>query len=184
MLEVREIRADDAGDFLRLCQELDDETRFMMLEPGERQTSVEEQRSEISRVLERDNSTILVATDEGRIVGYAAAYGGEFRRNRHSASVVAGVLKSHAGRGVGTRLFRSLVGWAGTANVSRLELTVMRDNSAAIALYRKTGFVEEGVRRHSLVVDGAYVDEVAMACILDVRPARTDLYDKTLVSDD
>ncbi len=167
MIEIREIRPDDAEDFLRLCLQLDQETRFMMLEPGERHASIDEQRSEIARILERENSTILVATDDDRIVGYVAAYGGEFRRNRHSAYIVAGVLTSHAGKGIGSRLFSHLVDWARTVSVTRLELTVMRDNAAAIALYHKIGFIDEGTRRHSLIVDGKYVDEFAMALLVD-----------------
>jgi len=37
----------------------------------------------------------------------------------------------------------------------------------AIRLYEKMGFVEEGTKRHALVVDGRPVDEVYMAKLLD-----------------
>ncbi len=49
-----------------------------------------------------------------------------------------------------------------TFGVQQLELTVMVHNDAAQALYTKMGFVIEGRRQRSLVVDGAFVDEYSM----------------------
>ena len=48
----------------------------------------------------------------------------------------------------------------------RLELTVMVHNTAAVGLYHKLGFGIEGTRKDSLLVNGAYVDEYAMAKLL------------------
>ncbi len=166
-INVREVRVDDAATFLELCTRLDEESSFMMLEPGERQTTVDEQRLQIAAILAQPNSTILVAEAGTSLAGYVAAHGGEFRRNRHSAYVVAGVCQSFSGQGIGTRLFQSLVEWAPTVRVSRLELTVMEHNAAGVALYRKIGFVEEGLRQRSMRVNGRFIDEIAMALLLD-----------------
>jgi hypothetical protein len=45
------------------------------------------------------------------------------------------------------------------AGLHRLELTVHTSNLQALGLYLRHGFQVEGVRRHSLLVDGRYVDE-------------------------
>ena len=166
MVTVRQIREADAAAFLELCHRLDEETRFMMLEPGERDTSIEEQRRRIRHTLLRDNQTILVAEAGGELVGYAAAHGGDFRRNRHCAQVVAGVLRAFCGRGVGTSLFSELEDWAKRNGIRRLELTVMAHNDRALRLYRKMGYEIEGTKRDSLLVDGSYVDEYYMAKLL------------------
>ena len=50
--------------------------------------------------------------------------------------------------------------------IHRLELTVMAHNFKAVALYERAGFTIEGSRRHSLLVDGSYVDEHYMAKLL------------------
>jgi RimJ/RimL family protein N-acetyltransferase len=164
---IRQIAPDDAPAFLALCRRLDTETRFMMLEPDERTTTVDEQRAAINGLLASANQMIFVAVDEPRIVGYVEAKRGEFRRNRHSAYIVAGVLQSHAGRGLGSKLFVAVESWARFAGIARLELTVMAHNAAAIRLYEKLGFTREGTRRWSMRVDGEYVDEFAMAKLLD-----------------
>ncbi len=164
---IREINQDDAAAFLELAQRLDEETSFMMLEPGERTATVEEQRKLIEAIGDQENSTILVAEHEGELVGYVAAIGGRYRRNRHSAHLVAGIRRAFTGQGLGTRLFLELERWAVERGLFRLELTVMAHNKAGLALYRKVGFEIEGTKRASLRVDGRYVDEYYMGRLLE-----------------
>ncbi|SDI77372.1 Acetyltransferase (GNAT) family protein [Ferrimonas sediminum] len=45
----------------------------------------------------------------------------------------------------------------------RIELEVYADNSAALALYRKQGFEQEGRARKYAFRDGRYVDALLMA---------------------
>ena len=79
---------------------------------------------------------------------------------------MTGVLQSHVGRGVGSKPFEVLIAWTEVSPLNRLELTVMTHNTPAVALYQKFGFQIEGTKRHSLHVDGTYVDEYVMAQIL------------------
>lgn len=166
MLTIRSIKESDAEGFLSLCRQLDQETQLMLLEPDERQTTLEEQREHIRAILGSSNQNIFVAENDGQLVGYLAASGGSFRRNRHSAYIVIGILQAFTGRGLGTRLFAELERWAQAHKIHRLELTVMTHNERAIRLYKKAGFEVEGVRKHSLWVNGAYVDEYYMAKLL------------------
>lgn len=47
----------------------------------------------------------------------------------------------------------------------------MAHNEVAHALYRKCGFVEEGVRRQAYRLDEGYVDEISMGLLLPLdRP--------------
>jgi RimJ/RimL family protein N-acetyltransferase len=166
MIAIRKIRETDAESFLNLCRKLDEETQFMMLESGERQTSIEEQTHQIREILQKENQMIFVAEADNRLVGYLAAYGGDFKRNRHSAHLVIGILQDFAGQRIGKKLFLELEHWAKQNNLHRLELTVMRHNERAINLYQKMGFEIEGVKKHSLLVNGKYVDEYYMAKLL------------------
>jgi hypothetical protein len=67
---IRTITLDDAEALLRLQHQLDGETTFMLLEPGERTTTLEKARENIQRVLDQPNGTILVAEHAGELVGY------------------------------------------------------------------------------------------------------------------
>ena len=87
MVVIRQIKENDAGEFLILCKKIDAETEFMMFEPGERPTTVEEQTDEIKDILSRDNQTILIAMKDRQLIGYLTAYGGRYKRNRHNEPV-------------------------------------------------------------------------------------------------
>jgi RimJ/RimL family protein N-acetyltransferase len=56
--------------------------------------------------------------------------------------------------------------WAREQHVHRLELSVMVHNTRGVGLYKKMGFEVEGVKRDSLFVDGAYVDEYYMGKLI------------------
>lgn len=161
----------DAEAFLALSKKLDEETKFMMLEPGERDLSVERQSERIQGFIETHNHKLLVVDSGSELVGYISAIGGAYRRNFHKAHVILGILQSYAGKGVGTRLFRQLENWAKDNNLHRLELMVMTHNERAIALYKKIGFSIEGEIKHSLFIDGEYVDEFSMFKIINQENA-------------
>lgn len=163
---IRLIQESDAEKFLALKKRLDEETKFMMLEPGERRETFEQTSEHIRQVLGTSNQAIFAAEMDGALVGYASVEGGCYRRNRATGYIVAGVLQRAAGRGVGTRLFAALIDWARQAGLHRLELTVMTHNERAVALYKKMGFEIEGVKRENLLVDGAWIDEYSMARLL------------------
>lgn len=163
---IRPIREDDAEGFLAMSRQLDAETTFMLLEPGERNTTVEQQREHILSVLTADNQMIFVAEHEGRLVGYLAGFGGDYRRNHDNVHIVIGILQAFTGQGIGRRLFEAVEAWARERGLHRLELTVMAHNTRGKALYTKMGFEVEGVKRKSLYVDGAWVDEICMAKLL------------------
>jgi RimJ/RimL family protein N-acetyltransferase len=166
MITIREIRESDAEEFLNLCNRIDAETPFMMFEPGERPTTIEDQEDEIRDILSRDNQTIFVAEKDNQLIGYLAAYGGRYKRNRQTVYIVTGILQDFTSQGLGTKLFEQLEGWAKKRKIHRLDLTVMVHNEAALALYRKIGFEIEGRKKHSLYINDSYVDEYWMAKLL------------------
>jgi len=105
LVTIREIRADDAATFLNLLARVDEETQFMLLEPGERQITVEDQRQKIRTILSKDNQTIFVAENDNDLIGYLAAIGDDFKRNRHRAHIVIGILQAFIDQKIGTKLF-------------------------------------------------------------------------------
>jgi RimJ/RimL family protein N-acetyltransferase len=71
------------------------------------------------------------------------------------------------GRGVGTALVTAAIEWARARGLHKLALSVFPHNSAAIALYRKFGFVEEGrLVRHVRRADGQLWDLIEMGLLL------------------
>jgi len=159
----------DAAGLLALKQDLDRETSFMLLEPGERRENRGDVAADLARVANQVNAVVMVAETAGQLVGYAEARGGRFRRSRITAYVVIGVLAAASGRGVGAGLLRELELWAPAHGIHRLELTVMAHNQRAFELYQRMGYTVEGRRRECLIEDGRFTDELYMAKLLNTE---------------
>ena len=93
-------------------------------------------------------SVFLVATIDGRVVGYALAFHSRMRAELHSIAVAPRAR----GRGVAVGLLRRIVRLLQARGFQTVSLNVRIENMAAIGLYRKLGF--QRVRR----VNGYYED--------------------------
>ena len=163
---IREIKTSDAEKFVHLTQQVEGSSEYMLWEADERNIQPEQQIKMIENIEENENSTIFVAENDNGLVGYLMAIGGNARRRKHSAYIVIGIAEDYRGQGVGRKLFKELEQWASNHNIQRLELTVVTRNEAGLALYKKIGFEIEGTKKHSLFIDGEFVDEFYMAKLL------------------
>ena len=162
---IRPIEENDAESLWQMMSALDAETKYMMYETKERMKNIDRIKSTIKEAV-TGNNLFLVAEADHEIVGYISAQKGILRRVKHSAYIVVGIRAAYQRQGIGTSFFKQLDKWADEKGVTRFELTVMCINDAARRLYEKNGFVVEGIKKNSMVVDGTYVDEYYMAKLL------------------
>ena len=109
----------------------------------------------------------LVADAGGLVVGQVgmdlAPYG--------VASLGMHVARDWRGRGVGTALVQAAISSARERGCHKVALQVWPHNQAALGLYRKLGFEEEGVlRRHYPRRNGELWDAVVMGLLLEPAP--------------
>lgn len=109
-------------------------------------------------ILEGD--PLFVLEEEGGIIGSLTLHSTE---TSGVMAVGMWVSSSHRGRGGGRMLIEAAL--AGRPDdVHKIELEVFPENEAAIALYRKMGFEEEGLRRaHYRRRDGSLRSALIMA---------------------
>ena len=108
----------------------------------------------------------LGAVLEGKLIGMAGLTRLDNRR-AHVATIFMAVHDEFQGRGAGVALMRALTDMADRwLNLSRIELTVYSDNTRAIGLYERFGFIREGLHRDFAFRNGAFVDALAMARIV------------------
>ncbi|MEW9501003.1 GNAT family N-acetyltransferase [Jeotgalibacillus marinus] len=162
---IRHAEPNDAEKLVHLMEQVE-KSNFMLFEPGERKIPVEAQRKRIKAINEDLTSSIFLAEDDGELAGFLFATGGNPARAKHRVYVVLGVASHFRGKGIGTKLFEHLDRWAKEQSIHRLELTVMHHNHTGIGLYKKMGFTIEGTKKHSLFVNGKYVDEYYMSKII------------------
>jgi hypothetical protein len=93
-LVLRTARPDDAIALMKLKQRLDEETSFMLLEPSERDPSIQALTRHLEEMNRSENSVVIVADRRGDLAGYVELIGGKFRRNRSTTHVV--IVKASA----------------------------------------------------------------------------------------
>jgi ribosomal protein S18 acetylase RimI-like enzyme len=105
----------------------------------------------------------LVAVSGGQVIGMIHVHA-----TRHGFGDIGMLVdRDWRGMGVGSALVRGAIELARDRGVHKLCLEVFPHNAAGIALYRKCGFVEEGVRvRQYRRASGELWDSVAMGLLL------------------
>jgi RimJ/RimL family protein N-acetyltransferase len=110
-----------------------------------------------------DLERTLVAVAGGEVVGLLFVIESPFGFGEIGMMVAA----DRRGRGVGTALVAAAIEWARARGLHKLTLSVFPHNEAAIGLYRKFGFVEEGrLRKHLRRDSGELWDLIEMGLLL------------------
>jgi len=106
---------------------------------------------------------IFLAEADGQIVGSLNVAVSRFG----FGEIGTWVARPWRGRGVGSALMEVGIEWAREQGLHKLSLGVFPHNAAAIALYQKFGFVEEGRRvKHYRRTSGELWDSVEMGLLL------------------
>lgn len=154
---VRPARAAEVAALRALVAAVDASTPYLPREPGEWPAWCDgpDPAESLACFQARPNGCVLVAVEGGTLIGWLGATGGQQPVTRGSVTVALGVAADRRGRGIGTALLTTARRWAEGAGVRRLDLTVVADNRAAAALYRRLGYEDEGTLRRSARVNGA-----------------------------
>lgn len=121
------------------------ETDYLLSYPDENSFDSEKEGQFLEQKAASPNEMELIAFVDGKVVGTAGieAVGTKYKV-RHRAEFGISVLKEYWGLGIGRALMEACIKCAKEAGYAQLELTVVAENTRAIALYQKAGFVEYG----------------------------------------
>ena len=114
-------------------------------------------------VFARSAAGSVVAVARGQVVGML-----HVEASRHGFGEFGMCVgRDWRGRGVGSALVQAAAGWARGQRLHKLCLEVFAHNTAAIALYRKSGFTEEGRRvKQYRRANGELWDSIVMGLML------------------
>jgi ribosomal protein S18 acetylase RimI-like enzyme len=109
----------------------------------------------------------VVAMSDGELIGWCDITALDRPVFAHIGSLGMGVLAPYRGQGVGKALISAALQKARARGLTRMELTVRENNKAAIELYKKFGFVAEGIHKNGVCIDGQYENHIFMALLFD-----------------
>jgi RimJ/RimL family protein N-acetyltransferase len=112
-----------------------------------------------------NGNPMLVAVASREVIGWCDVRREHFPSWAHRGTLGMGLLPDWRGRGLGRRLIEATLAQARRLGLKRVELDVYADNTRAIALYERVGFIREGVQRDASLIDGVYRDAIMMAIV-------------------
>lgn len=87
-MNIRKIKVEDADNLLKMLLELDKETKFMLLEPGERANDISKINLLIKQCIDGSNLLLVGADDTENIVGFLSAQRGIPKRIKHTELIL------------------------------------------------------------------------------------------------
>jgi RimJ/RimL family protein N-acetyltransferase len=106
----------------------------------------------------------VVDRTSGTLVGHVTLFGAKLPVRAATLAVMIG--SEHVGQGFGTDAVRLLTDYGfREMGLNRIEIQVHAFNDRARAVYAKTGYRVEGVRREATFHDGRFHDEVIMSAL-------------------
>ncbi len=153
----REAEPSDAGKFLEYCKRVGAETDNLTFGAEGLPYSISQQADYIRRFAGNPGSVMIVAFDEGELIGTGAVSVVSGKpRFAHRSEIAISVRKDYWGKGIGTGIMSVLMDFAKKSGAEVLELQVRSDNEAAIGLYKKFGFEKIGSYEKYFKIGGEY----------------------------
>jgi phosphinothricin acetyltransferase len=110
---------------------------------------------------------VIVAVADGDVVGWGSLNRFNPRpAYDHVADLSVYVERQCRGRGIGRQLLARLIELARDLGYHKMVLAAFPSNAAGIALYKRMGFSEVGIYREQGLLDGKWVDVIAMDKLL------------------
>ena len=142
---LRSLERQDAGAAVFCFRKVAGETDFLLRETDECGVTIAQEEEILARKADDPREMLLGVFFGNELIGMAGLNAaGQLSRVRHRASVGVSLVRAHWGKGIGTAMMHAVIECAKEAGYEQLELEVVKDNTRAIALYARFGFVSIG----------------------------------------
>lgn len=161
---IREAASDDASQYLQYFHHNLTTSQFIPLYPDELVQSVEDEIQWIESFEKQKNCLLLMAEYNGKLIGNISVNGHSRTMLQHTASIGMSVSKEWRNKGIGKLLMESVISWSEENEMLELLwLQVFAQNTVAITLYKKMGFIETGKQKSFFKArTGFYSDNITM----------------------
>lgn len=161
---IRNAKIEDANAILEGEREIAKEPGFFCSLPSE--LTRENIINTISN-FKNGSGIYYVAESDGKIVGHAFLESQHLQSLRHTGELNIAVYLGWQRKGIGAKLLSHIIEWAKQSKILlKIQLNVRATNTAAISLYKKMGFEEEGRVKNRVKVKDRYIDDIIMGLSL------------------
>ena len=158
---LREIEEDDLNSIVKWRNDPDILRWLFSYSP----LNKTKQRKWYEKYLDDDTQQtfIIEVKEEKTPIGTVGLTNIDYKNQRGELTIIIGE-KNYRGKGLGDECLNLLVKFAfNEMNLRKIKTLVFSDNEKAIKLYKKCGFVEEGVLKEEIFKDGMCKDVLIMS---------------------
>lgn len=160
---IRQAELSDAENLLNCIKTYIPTSNYIPKLESEFKLNVDQEKEWINSFLINDNSLLLVAEYEGKIIGNIDLTGSLRKIMEHTAVIGMGMFQEWQNIGLGTALLSATIEWAKSNPILELIwLQVYTENEPGLNLYRKMGFVENGIIQNFFKQDNKYFHNLTM----------------------
>ena len=163
LINLRQSTPEDARELAACVDSVARERRWLGNVFG---FKIDETRRFIQSLIDGGGIQLLALADESN-VGWCDVTRQPFEGVRHVGRLGMGLLPKYRRQGMGKRLLQNVLKLSFEDGVLRVELEVFASNQAAIGLYEASGFVHEGRKRRTRILDGTEDDIIVMGLLRD-----------------
>lgn len=164
---IREATKEDAQLMIDFYNVVGGETDFLSFGENEFIKNLAEYGVFLEATREENNSIILIAEIDNKIVGIASINSSPKARFKHLGEFGIVIAKQYCGLGLGRKIMDYLIEWSNKNGITKkITLVTSEDNHRAIDLYKKVGFEVEGILKKDNYVNGIYGNTIMMGLIL------------------
>lgn len=162
---IRTSEAKDAKGLIDLTLLVSQTSPYLTLTPNEVNKTRWKMKSQLNQAIKDPIQLRILAEVDGKIVASLNTFGHIRQRMRHAIDFGIGIIPDYQAQGLGYILISQLLSWAkANPTIKRVGLDVDARNKAAIGLYKKLGFIEEGYHKRTVLYeDGTFADGITMA---------------------
>lgn len=165
---IRKVNKSDAKALVEYINIIGGQSDFLTFGAGEFNVSIEDEEKIIEDSLRKDNKLFIIAEYKGEVIGNLDFSGGSRQRTAHIGDFGVSVLKEYWGNKIGEELVNYLINWSKqTGIIRKINLRVRTDNKRAIYLYKKLGFIEEGVLKRHFLINDKFYDSLMMGLFIN-----------------
>ncbi|MBN2722909.1 MAG: GNAT family N-acetyltransferase [Deltaproteobacteria bacterium] len=166
-LTLRRVEVSDAPWILDFFNCIIGETDFLLSGPEDRPLSLEDEISFIKSFDKTPNSILVAGFFNNQLCSIVDIRGAFLKRREHIVELGLSVKKSFWRKHIATEMMNSILSTIrNQRSIKKVTLKVHENNTSAIALYKKCGFVQEGLLMKDLKIKENFYSTLVMSKFL------------------
>lgn len=165
-ITIRPAEPDDSCQIIDTVRSNAIERSYVLMEQYGKDTASER---EYIGALDRNKNLLIVAETGREVIGCLAglqADAGMRPETRHILHIGLHLREAFRGLGIGSNMLDYSIEWASEMGFKKLEANIFTTNKRSLGMFKKAGFLEEGVRQNRIRMGKDFINEVLMGKVL------------------